>query len=89
MVFISRPIISERTYVGLIRLVEIALVRSTYARWCGGTAVKAASYPIRKLDSAKITDSRGVAFSKAEIHGLGSIPAGVVSGSKSMVSINM
>jgi hypothetical protein len=46
MVFISRPIISERTYVGLIRLVEIALVRSTYARWCGGTAVKAASYPI-------------------------------------------
>ena len=48
MVFISRPIISERVYVGLIRLVEIALVRSTYARWCGGTAAKAASYPIRK-----------------------------------------
>ncbi len=30
------------------RLIEIALVRSTYAGWCGGTAAQAASYPIDK-----------------------------------------
>jgi len=31
-------------------LIETAVVRSTYARWCGGTAAQAASYPIsRKL----------------------------------------
>jgi hypothetical protein len=28
-------------------LIETAVVRE-YARWCGGTAVRAASYPIRK-----------------------------------------
>ena len=29
-------------------LAETAVIRSTYVRWCGGTAVKAASYPISK-----------------------------------------
>jgi len=28
------------------KLMETAVVRRTYARWCGGTAAKAASYPI-------------------------------------------
>ena len=29
-------------------LAETAVIRSTYVRWCGGTAAKAASYPISK-----------------------------------------
>ncbi|MFU8844815.1 MAG: hypothetical protein ACNA7V_13510, partial [Bacteroidales bacterium] len=28
---------------------ETALVRKSYAGWCGGTAARAASYPINKL----------------------------------------
>jgi hypothetical protein len=28
------------------KLMETAVVRRTYARWCGGTAARAASYPI-------------------------------------------
>src|SRR5690606_16436759 len=31
------------------QLMETALVRRTYAGWCGGTVAKATSYPIRKL----------------------------------------
>jgi hypothetical protein len=27
-------------------LTETAVIRRTYVRWCGGTAAKAASYPI-------------------------------------------
>jgi hypothetical protein len=30
-------------------LTETAVIRSTYVRWCGGTAAYAASYPIRKI----------------------------------------
>jgi len=30
------------------KLMETAVVRE-YARWCGGTAARAASYPIRKM----------------------------------------
>ena len=42
-------------------LIETAAVRKAYARWCGGTAVRAASYPINKLARKENFDSNGVA----------------------------
>ena len=39
-------------------VIEIALVRQTYAGWCGGTAAFAASYPISPLGSR--SDSEGL-----------------------------
>ena len=45
MVCQSRTALSAREDE-LGKVIETALVRSTYAGWCGGTAASAASYPI-------------------------------------------
>ena len=41
--FLTKP----TTVVFVKTLEETAMVRSTYAWWCGGTEAKASSYPIR------------------------------------------
>ena len=40
-------------------MTETAVIRSTYVRWCGGTAAKAASYPI-SMDEKNIWTSAEV-----------------------------
>jgi len=58
-------------------VIETALVRQTYAGWCGGTAAFAASYPISPMgmhsisvgykEASKIRSAVGAAFVKPQI----------------------
>ena len=37
---------------------KTALVRKPYAGWCGGTAARAASYPINRMQGTQLAERR-------------------------------